>query len=253
VNATLTGSRGRWAIAAVGATTVTFALLFLFRLPAPPTPIPVPSSVAVARPEVKMAKPDDNDLYLKEEAQLRDLRPLFLPTSRNAALPEPRLETGQSFLDSEGLRPTFSDAQAQVSKDLPPVVLLNGKGVENATPADALSLSESGTVVAGFGRQEPRVERVAQRGAFVEVIAMSNGSRLLTEELPISARPPGDSSWAPVEFMAVVDAAGLVSPLVVTEGSRVDEVDLHFRNYLAQNLRIGERLSVGFYRIVVAP
>jgi hypothetical protein len=56
-----------------------------------------------------------------------------------------------------------------------------------------------------------------------------------------------------MELFAAVDAAGLAAPLLVTEGSRVDEVDAHFRKMLAQTYRIGERLPPGFYRIVVGP
>ena len=58
---------------------------------------------------------------------------------------------------------------------------------------------------------------------------------------------------ANLDLEAVVDAAGLVAPLVVTASSRVEEVDAHYRNYLSRNFRIGGQLSPGFYRITVAP
>ena len=48
-------------------------------------------------------------------------------------------------------------------------------------------------------------------------------------------------------------AAGLAGPLVVTESSRVEEVDAHFRRQLRQVFRLGERLAPGVYRVVVGP
>jgi hypothetical protein len=200
-----------------------------------------------------MARPDDSDLLLKAEAQLRDLRPLFLPTDRNAALPEPRLEPGRTFLETETLKLMFTNGETQLSKDLPPVVTLGARPVVEASPADALSPMEAGLSLQSFGRGPVEIKACDRRGGFVEVTALKDGNRVFEWELPVEARPPADKSWAPVEFIAVVDSGGLVSPLVVTTGSRVEEVDSHFRIYLARNFRIGDRLSPGFYRITVAP
>jgi hypothetical protein len=246
-------ARGRWVVASATALVMIGVVLLLFRLPAPTTSFPSVLSPPPPKPMLTMARPDDSDLLLKEEAQLRDLRPLFLPTDRNAALPEPRLEPGRTFLENETLRLMFTDAEAQLSKDLPPVVRLNAKPVDEATPVDALSPVEAGFALEGFGRREAATSKFEQRGGYVEVAALKDGRQLFEWELPIAARPPSDKAWSPVEFIAVVDPAGLVSPLAVTTGSRVEEVDAHFRSYLAQNFRIGERLSPGFYRITVAP
>ncbi len=82
---------------------------------------------------------------------------------------------------------------------------------------------------------------------------MRDGVRVLAEELPAEARPSTDKAWTPFELLAVVDAAGLASPLVVTEGSRLEEVDLHFRKFLTGTYRIGARLDPGIYQITVAP
>jgi hypothetical protein len=56
-----------------------------------------------------------------------------------------------------------------------------------------------------------------------------------------------------MEFMAAVDASGLVGPLVLTVHSDVAEVDAYFGRYLAETFRIGQRLEPGFYRICVGP
>ncbi|MGH7957220.1 MAG: hypothetical protein ACREH8_09425 [Opitutaceae bacterium] len=246
-------SRNRWVVAAAGGCVIMAALLLLFRFPAPTTSLPQAAASTSARAAVEMARPDDTDRVLKAEAQLRDLRPLFLPTERNAALPEPRLEPGRTFLENETLKLAFTDAEAQISKDLPPVVTLDGRPVEKATAADALSVRENPLTLQGFGRGEAEVTPFKPRGGFLEVTAMKDGRRVLLEKLPIEASPRSDKPWAPLELLAAIDAAGLVSPLVVTDGSRVDEVDSHFRIYLAENFRIGARLPPGFYRITVAP
>ena len=93
------------------------------------------------------------------------------------------------------------------------------------------------------------------RAGFVEVTAASNGEKVLAEALPVAARPNslGSKPWSPIELLAIVDTAGLASPLVITEGSRVEEVDLFFKTYLTQTFRIGARLTPGYYRITVAP
>lgn len=246
-------TRGRWVMASASAVVMIAAILLLFRLPPPTTPLPSALTTSLPKPMLTMARPDDSDLLLKEEALLRDLQPLFLPTDRNAALPEPRLEPGRTFLENETLKLMFTNAEAQLSKDLPPVVTLDAKQVEDAEPANALSPTEAGISTQGFGRRRVATTTFEPRGGYVEVAALNDGKRVFELELPVEARPPGNKSWAPVEFIAVVDPAGLVSPLVVTTGSRVEEVDSHFRNYLAQNFRIGDRLSPGFYRITVAP
>jgi hypothetical protein len=246
-------SRNRWLLAAAAASAIVIVLLLLFRLPAPTVPLAPAVTAALPAAAVQLARPDNSDVVLRDEAELRDLRPLFLPTERNAALPEPRLEPGRTFLDSQTLRLTFTEAEAQISRDLPSVVMLDGKEVSAASPADALSPRENRLAISGIGRAEPKVEPFMPRGGFVEVTAMSDGGRVMSEPLPIEARPATEMPWAPLELIAVLDAAGLVSPLVVTDGSRVDEVDAHFRNYLVQEFRIGARLPPGFYRIAVSP
>ena len=246
-------SKARFLISAFAAVGITLALLLLFRFPDAPARLAPAVVVKSPKASVNIAKLDDSNKLLKEEAELRDMRPLFLPTERNAALPEPRLESGRTFLDAETLKLTFTDAEAQVSRDLPPVALLDGKRVEEAKPIDVLSSTENPLTLQGFGRREAKVIPVESRSAYLQVTALKDGKSVLDEKLPPNARPPGDKAWAPVEFVATVDAAGLVGPLVVTEGSRVEEADSHFKNYLARSFRIGDRLPPGFYRITVSP
>lgn len=245
-----TGSRLHWAIGAFGAVIVLVLLLVLFRVPAPPTP----PLMAPPNPVVRLMRPDGSNAALAEEAIIHDTMPLFLPTHRNSTVKElPRREPGKTFLDKETLKLGFADADLSLAKDLPPVVTLNGKPPGQAAPVDALTADTPGHLFMGFGRADEAEVSREPRGGFVEVVAAATGRRVWAEALPATARPSTAKSWQPLEFFAAIDAAGLVRPLVVTEGSQVEEVDVYFRNFLARTYRIGERLAPGFYRIVVGP
>jgi hypothetical protein len=131
---------------------------------------------------------------------------------------------------------------------------VNGKPADEATPLDALASETNATTLLGFGRSDVPAQTLQARAGFVEVISAASGERILGEPLQMpEARVPGDKPWAPLEFRARIDAAGLVIPLVVTTSSGVEEVDAHFREFLAKTYRIGERLPPGFYRLIVAP
>jgi hypothetical protein len=200
-----------------------------------------------------MARPTDDDRVLKDEAMIRDLRPLFLPTRFNAALAEPRREPGRTILDDEKPRREFSDAELSLTRDLPPVATLNARPADKALATDVLANGESGVGLEGIGRGPRIVEPLKARGGYIEVVRVETGRSVLADSLPVTLGPVGGKAWEPMELFAAVDAAGLAAPLLVTEGSRVDEVDAHFRKMLAQTYRIGERLPPGFYRIVVGP
>mgnify|MGYP006194076769 FL=1 len=90
-------------------------------------------------------------------------------------------------------------------------------------------------------------------GAFerVEIVAAASGRSVLAQV--ILERPPVSGEWQPVEFMAAVDASGLIGPLVVTTRSGLEEVDSFFSNYLIRTLRFGSRIGPGFYRISIGP
>ena len=245
-----TEERWRWGIAAVGAVLVTGGALALFRLSPPPSPVP---EATKRLRSVQIAKPGPADPLLQAEAEMKDLRPLFLPTDRNATMPEPRREAGRTFLDAEIPKLTYAETDLHVTRGLPPVATINGKPVSGADAIDAFSTQMIGGNTLSFGRQQFNLVPFAPRGGFVEVVSAANGKRVLAETLALQARPAGEKAWAPMEFLAAVGAAGLTSPLVLTEGSRVEEVDVHFKNFLTDTYRLGERLEPGLYRVSVAP
>lgn len=223
-------------------------LALLVRLPAPPE-----LAIRTAPVTVELARPDSAHRTLVEETMMRDLTPLFLPTERNARLKQPPLrEPGESVFELPAAGVAYLDGEPNLARNLPAVVTLNGKPLASARPIDALG-SEDSVAALGLGRNEAVVVPAVARGGFVDVVALATGRRVHAEPLPVEARPPTEQPWFPLEFMGAVDAAGLIAPLTLTAGSRADEVDAHFRKYLAQAYRIGERLPPGFYRITVTP
>lgn len=247
-------ARMRWIVAGGGAAVVLLAMLSLFRLPsateAPPTrgaPPPAPSTPLV------QLRDTSTDPALKEEAEIRDLRPLFLPTDFNVSLPEPRREPGRTFLDNETIKWRYSESELTLARELPPIVVLNDKPAAEVKPVDALEVEQAGPVALGIGRNPVALPERAADGGLLEVVAAASGTSVLAERLPAEARPAGGKPWEPLELIAMVDATGLAAPLTVTSSSRVEEIDAHYRNYLARRYRIGERLPPGFYRLIVAP
>ena len=248
----VTGQKQRWTIAALGAGSVVIALLFLFRMPPPPTAFssPRPAAATPVKAAVQLATRADE--FLKAETDIRDLRPLFRPTERNASLPELKRELGRTFLDDEPVKSALLESEVAITKDLPPVAIVGEKPADQARPLDALA-SEDVTSLLGFGRTDQRVQPMAARAGFMEVVSAATGERVQGDELPAAARVPGDKPWAPLEFLAQIDAVGLAAPLLVTTSSGSEEIDSHFKKYLGKTYRIGERLPPGFYRLIVAP
>jgi len=237
-----------WAVSACVALLIVAGAAWLLRRPLTPSEAP-----PVARPlSLQLARPGAEDGVLREEAILRDPRPLFLPTDLNSALPEPRREAGRTLfeLDRAGDEPGETDAA--VVRDLPPVASINGRSPASARGTDALAGPVEVGVV-GLGRGGRVVEPLPARGGFLQVVSAVTGATMLAEVLPTVLGPAGGKAWEPLELFAAVDAAGLAAPLVVVSTSTVDEIDAHFRRILAQDFRVGERLPPGFFRLIVGP
>lgn len=238
------GGKRRWTASAFAAAAVVVAVLFLLRAPVtvPPPGSSEPAAAVHAGPAVQVLA----SVGANEEAAMRDQRPLFLPTERNASLSAMRPpEMGRAILDREAAQPIFESTELSIG--LPPPLRAPQSALE-AGLKDAVAAPLS-----GLGRLAKPIEPARSRGAFVQVFAANNNERVLAEALPIEARPDASNLWRPVEFMAAVDAAGLVGQLKLTATSDIDEVDSQLRAYLTRSFHLGDRLQPGFYRVVVAP
>ena len=227
-----------WLLAAVGAGAAVLFTLALFRVPKPgPLPVPVAPEATVG---VSLnGRQDDMNLL--------DPSPLFLPTKWNArpnAVPVNVLrELGGAFRDYPANLGLAKDAAGLV---FPPVDSVPAK------PVDALAIGTPEAPFLGLGRLDTPMTVPPARDAFVQIVAVADGREVFHQELH-GAKPPGDVDLYWLEFLAVVEPAGLVGPPSLTTSSGVEQVDGFFQNYLAKTLRVGARLPPGFYRIKVGP
>jgi hypothetical protein len=181
---------------------------------------------------------------LTEEAELFDRTPLFLPTKWNSAEKElPSRDPSGGFT---GYPDKLFHTGDDLDLGLPPPI-----SVPHKLP-DALAANPPGDPVLGIGRTGFMPAALPPRGAYVEIAAAGTGRKVFARAMA-DARPPGDGSWQPMEFLVAVDAAGLVGPPVLTTPSGQEAVDGYFLHYLADTLRVGDRLLPGFYRITVGP
>jgi hypothetical protein len=208
---------------------------FLVRVPAP---VRLPDGASPRSP-VGIVEPAGTP-----GTMLFDLTPLFLPTEFNSSRkPYVPSEPGSAFTGFPWRR-NFADSGLDLG--LPAAEAIPGNA------AEALVGDPPGAPFIGFGRSDLRVEPLPPRGAYVEIVDAGSGVRVLGQPVA-DAHPPSEAPWKPMEFIAAVDSSGLVGPVVPTVGSGVGEVDDYFGRYLAETLRVGERLAPGFYLISVGP
>lgn len=225
-----------WIIAAVTGVVGFCSLAFLVKVPEPHL-----QEVGKPPPSVGILDP-----VIVKATMLSDPTPLFLPTQFNSSRRDyVAREPGGAF---SGFPPklTFEEAQLELK-------LQTSSSSIPSSPAEALAGDPPGAPFLGFGRRDPVTQPLSARTAYVEIRSSGTG-RMVFEGAIEDAHPPSRSlPWQPMEFMAAVDAAGLVGPLVPTVRSGVDDVDAYFGRYLAETLRVGQRLAPGFYRVVVGP
>ncbi|HZP60438.1 MAG TPA: hypothetical protein VFB27_08955 [Opitutaceae bacterium] len=235
--------RGLWLIAGAGALLALLFIGWLFsRTPVPPPP----PATARPAPSVGVTRLNETtDAMLREQAELFDPKPLFLPTRWNVRpgrLTGVAREPGDTVF--ENFRPQLAFSESTLSLDFstvaPPPV----------RPIDALAVGTPRRPLLGFGRLDLPAEPLAPRGGFIEVRTAGGGEDVLATEL--TAAPPG-GDWAPLEFMAAVNTAGLVAPPQLVRSSGRDEVDAYFRTFLVRDFRLGARLPAGFFRIRIGP
>ena len=233
------GTKQRWALSVAGAIALLGLMLWLFR--AGPT---INSPVQGGGTQQKVTLVNERDQAVNDESVLLDPTPLFLPTKWNSTQRElTSREPGGRFQGYDAPRLSFSESELKLGLPSPIAT--------PAGPVEAVAADAPAGVFAGFGRRSLAVSATEPRGAFVEVELAATGRKVFTQA--ISIVPPAKAAWQPVEYVACVNAAGLVGPLVVSARSGTEEVDTYFADYLIRTLRVADRLPPGFYRITVGP
>lgn len=188
--------------------------------------------------------PERSKELLVEQLAAYDPTPLFLPSPMNnnePAIPDdarPRASGPFAVLV-----PALT--KSGLLKFPPPVSIPK-------TPIDGLRFTERPIAPLALGRDDQVGERLSGRLGRLEALTAASGSVVLTLDLPASTGFPG-GDWQPMEFMGAVTPSGLLGELVVTSSSGSGEIDDYFRFLLRKNMRIGQRLSEGFYAFRVGP
>jgi hypothetical protein len=234
----------QWVPAGVGAGLIIGTVLLLFRVPQVSTK---PRTTEQSTQITKVELAPKGDALLREEAELKDPTPLFLPTRWNAGddalmMNAPR-EPGGSFQDYP---PELTFGESQLKLEIPAHFELPSR------PVDTFALEETNRALPGFGRTDAKIVQLPTRQGFIEVSAAGTGQVMIRQPI-LDEKPTTDVTWQPLEFVIALDVAGVVGPPALTESSRVPAIDSFFREYVVKRLHIGERLEPGFYRISIGP
>lgn len=183
------------------------------------------------------------DRLLQEKAELLDPTPLFFPTEWNYGRQPVRLisrkQPGQFF---GGFPPNFI-----INEESIPLY-----GVETPILPEKLAdvlVQGNEAPFAGMGQIDRPQSGLPVRAGYLEVRDLKNRDPIMSNVLSGLAVPRTD--FAPVEFLVVVEAGGLIGEPLLTATSGWEEVDNFLRGYLVKSYRIGERLGPGRYRVVI--
>jgi hypothetical protein len=240
------GERRIWALAGLGALLSAAFVLWLFSRASPP---PLPAALPRRAPAVDLTRLDRRavDDVVREQAELFDPTPLFLPTRLNA---QPShlavgvaLEPGTAFAAFEPQ--LIFDENSLTALNFPSVVAMP------ARPVEALAVGMPPRPLLGFGRIDLMAEPLPARGGYLEVSEAGTGNPVLAQ--PLTELPPPAENWAPLEFLVAVNNMGLIDPPQLAHSSGSDAVDAYFRAFLTEKLRLGARLRPGFFRVCIGP
>ncbi len=240
------GERSIWLIAGTGAFLAAVFVVWLFsHAPAPPAATPASRPApAVGLSPLNAA---GTDAVVREQAEMFDPTPLFLPTHWNA---RPRglpagVARGPGDTVFEDFPPMLTFDENALALSFPAAIRTPGQ------PIEALAVGTLPRPLLGFGQVDLAASTLPPRGGFLEVQAADTGESVLAGDLPAAAPPAGD--WAPLEFLVALDPAGIIGAPQLVHGSGRSEVDAYFRMFLLRNFRLGARLPPGFFRICIGP
>ncbi|HVU17745.1 MAG TPA: hypothetical protein VHD32_12520 [Candidatus Didemnitutus sp.] len=209
--------------------------------------LPAVTQATVPEPFVKLVNEgaDGANRVLAEQAEYFDPTPLFIPTAHNF---------GQGPLPARVVR-----QPGQIFNDISPNLTFKERALANYAfgyQSEAASVSdilEQGNEApfAGFEQVDGRGPTISQRIAYLSIKSMKTGMEIMGQSLPELKLPT--TEFAPMDFLALVGNSGFVGEPLMTSGSGSEEVDGAVRKYLAQKLRLGDRLPPGQYVVSVGP
>lgn len=186
------------------------------------------------------------DEATREEAALRDPTPLFLPTVWNAgaSVRPPEIATGPET--------RFQDYPAKLTNPASGLQLGFEPNVDlPRSPAEGLRVGDRLNPYGAVGRKVVPLVSLAQRLGQIDVVRTKDGVVVISESLAIRPELVAPD-WKPMVLLVGVDSLGLVGSTIVSS-SGVEDWDAIMRLFLEKTFRLGERLSPGFYRVIVGP
>jgi hypothetical protein len=237
-NAMIRRRRAGWWVAGLTVLLAALSLVLLLRPLARDLSPPPRSTV----PRVSIVPPED------DQVTFFDPTPLFLPTEWNtnqgplpaAVQPQP----GQVFADFDA---QLTYGRAELVLPIAPT---------EPTPQNPLDLLKAPPrdPFLAFDRADVLLTPLTARTAVLEIREVGTGRLVPVPNLAANlVLPDSPTEWQPAEFLVCVTAEGLLGRPVETVSSDVEDVDVFLRDYLANTLRLGERLAPGMYYVIVGP
>lgn len=190
------------------------------------------------------------DAVLRQEAQLRDPAPLFLPTAWNAsyAVHASRIHIRPpDTFESYPSKLVFLGGESPITLPAPQRL--------PESPAKALDALQSDKPFIGLSTRLSKLPSLGARSACVELHEANTGVAVAKLEFT-DLNIPATALWMPAEFMACVRPSGLLGEPALVSGSGVESVDHTLAKALVEHwpeLQKRARLAPGVYRILFGP
>lgn len=214
-------------------------------------PVESPSAVSISFSEPYVQYPSSEDKkynqLLREQAELYDSAPLFLPTNWNYVT---NVKVFALEVDNAFLFPAYAEEWTISDEMLKPII---GNGNSTITRARDSLKYEYWDLFSTFGEEKQSENRIPSRTGFVEVYDMLNNKIVRGENLPDTINELSILTlWTPLEFLLTIDKLGPIGEPMLLQGSGSEMIDASLRDYLLEPV-FGARLQPGYYKVSIGP
>lgn len=189
-------------------------------------------------------KQSNQEQVLSDQALIFDSEPIFLPSDWNSS---------PKILDKEEDEPLFKNFAPHIALyDYKTLFTGIDQGLSSLSSIDILN-SRFINPFNGIGQQSVDFSPLKIRTAFVSIKSLNDFE--IVQSYEIDEKPDFEISaelWTPIEFLLIVDESGPITPLLITEGSGIEEIDNFFKSYVSKQPKLNS-LSAGYYEISVSP
>ena len=211
--------------------------------------VPSIETVDFSEPYIQYPSPEEKKInqLIREQAELYDSAPLFLPTSWNYVT---NVETLSLEVHSSSLFPTYEEKWTISDEMLKPNI---SSGVSIITRARDSLKYEYWDLFSTFGEGKYKENWMSLRMGWVEVYDMLNNKIVRSESLPENIDELKELPlWAPLEFLITIDNLGPIGEPLLLKGSGSETIDAILRDYILEPV-FGARLVPGYYKVSIGP